>query len=65
LQFNGLAMSDFGSTAEALKTAGELIDDNKAEYGHTHDPKLHKNPLICKYFYVKSDGTHAAGSKPR
>jgi hypothetical protein len=56
LQFNGLAMSDFDSTAEAFKTAGDLIEDNKAEYGHTDEPRLHKNPLICKYFYVKSEG---------
>ena len=56
MQFNGLAMSDFETTAEAFKTADDLIVDNKAEYGHTDEPRLHKNPLICKYFYVKSEG---------
>jgi hypothetical protein len=56
LQFNGLAMSDFETTAEAFKTADDLIVDNKAEYGHTGEPRLHKNPLICKYLYVKGEG---------
>jgi hypothetical protein len=56
LQFHGLAMSDFDTATEALKTADDLIADNKAEYGHTQEPKLHKNVLICKYFFVKSDG---------
>jgi hypothetical protein len=64
LQFNGLAMSDFETTDEAFKTAEDLIVDNKAEYGHTGEPRLHKNPLICKYFYVKSEGKNAPGSKP-
>jgi hypothetical protein len=57
-------MSDFDSTAEAFKTADDLIEDNKADYGHTCEPRLHKNPLICKYFYVKSEGKNAPGSKP-
>jgi hypothetical protein len=56
LQFNGLALSDFEDTKEALKTADEFIAENQAEYGHNHEPKLHKNPLVSKYFYVKSDG---------
>ena len=49
-------MSDFETTDEAFKTAEDLIVDNKAEYGHTVEPRLHKNPVICKYFYVKSEG---------
>ncbi len=56
LQFNGLALSDFEDAQEAIKTADEIIAKNKAEYGHTYEPKLHNNPLVCKYFNAKSEG---------
>ena len=56
MQINGLSISDFADQKEALKTADEIIADNKAEYGHQEEPKIHKNPLSSKYFYVKSDG---------
>ena len=56
MQINGLSISDFADQKGALKPADEIIADNKAEYGHQEEPKIHKNPLISKYFYVKSDG---------
>ena len=56
MQFNGMALSDFEDTKDALKTADEIIAENKAEYGHNYEPKLHKNPLVWKYFYVRSEG---------
>ena len=56
MQINGLSISDFADQKEALKTADEIIADNKAEYGHQEETKIHKNPLISNYFYVKSDG---------
>jgi hypothetical protein len=51
-----LSISDFADQKEALKTADEIIADNKAEYGHQEEPNIHTNPLISKHFYVKSDG---------
>ena len=56
MQINGLSISDFADQQEALKTADEIIADNKAEYGHQEEPRIHKNPLISKYFYMTSDG---------
>ena len=56
MQINGLSIRDFADQKEALKTADESIADNKAEHGHQEEPKIHKNPLISKDFYVKSDG---------
>jgi hypothetical protein len=56
LQFMGLALSDFAETKIALKTADDFIAENKAEYGHKQEPKIHTNPLVSKYFYVKSHG---------
>jgi hypothetical protein len=51
-----LALSDFDDTNIALSTADDLIAQNKAEYGHTQEPKINTNPLVSKYFYVKSHG---------
>ena len=57
LKLNGMALSDFGSHSEALKTADELIAMNKERFGHSGEKREHpKMPLLSTFFYVSDEG---------
>ena len=57
LKLNGMALSDFGSHSEALKTADELIAMNKERFGHAGEKSEHpKMPLLSTFFYVTDEG---------
>ena len=68
LQFHGLQMSDFPDQTKALAAADEIIAGNKEEYDHPGTVREHANPLLQKYWYVKSGGKSrkiSVGTKER
>jgi hypothetical protein len=56
LQLNGMNLSDFATHKEALKTADDIIAENKSIFDHDVAPIAHDNPLLIKYWYVHSEG---------
>ena len=64
MQLNGLAVSDFTTTKEAVQVIEELVADNQKEYGHNEPKTEHaSNPLLNRYFYVHSDGRKRSWSQ--
>ena len=56
LDFNGLRWGDYDEK-EAVVIAKQLIADNKQEFGHSEEDKIHpKLHILSKFFYVKSGG---------
>ena len=57
LELNGLRFGDYKNQEEALKIAGRLLEQNKAEFEHAgavlEDPEI---PLLSKYRYIISTG---------
>ena len=51
-----MSLSDFKSHSEALKTADDLVAQNKKDLGHDHEPVVHANPLLTKVFYIHAEG---------
>ena len=45
LSLNGMSLSDFKTTAEAMKTADALVADNKKELGHDFPGNPPREPL--------------------
>ena len=56
LQMNGLSVSDFDSTEQALATADELIEFSAGEFGFTKETLEHENTLLSRHFYMVSKG---------
>ena len=56
LQMNGLSVSDFDSTEQALATADELIELSAGEFGFTKETLEHENTLLSRHFYMVSKG---------
>ena len=56
LQMNGLSVSDFDSTEDALKTADELIELSAAEFGFNKETLEHENVLLSRHYYMVSKG---------
>ena len=52
----GMALSDFESRAEAFKVADAEITSNAKDYGHEVQKEDRGDPLLDKFYYVKSDG---------
>ena len=56
MDFNGLRWGDYDEK-DAVAIAKQIIADNKQEFGHSEDDKIHpKLHILSKFFYVKSGG---------
>ena len=56
MDFNGLRWGDYDEK-DAVVLAKQLIADNKQEFGHSEEGKIHpKLQILSKFFYVKSGG---------
>ena len=67
LDFNGLRWGDYDEK-EAVVIAKQLIADNKQEFGHSEEDKIHpKLHILSKFFYVESGGQqrNATSRSPR
>lgn len=60
LDFCGMKMNMFENREEALAAAEEEIGKNQKEFGHSYETHAIQtssiNPLMNKYWYVRSDG---------
>ena len=52
----GLRVSDFPNTEVAWQTVADAVEDNKKVFGHSGEEVLSPNPLLVRYWYVKSQG---------
>ena len=56
MDFNGLRWGDYDEK-DAVKIAKQLIEDNKQEFGHSEEDKIHpKLQILSKFFYARSGG---------
>ena len=55
MQMNGMSLSDFDKTDEALAVADELIEQNKKEWGHSGEKIDAKNPVLVRFWYVNGE----------
>ena len=56
MDFNGLRWGDYDEK-DAVAIAKQIIADNKQEFGHSEEDKIHpKLQILNKFFYVKSGG---------
>ena len=65
LSLNGMSLSDFKTTTEAMKTADALVADNKKELGHDFPEIPHETPLLVRVYYVFNQGKKQSWKKRR
>ena len=56
LGFIGMSLKDFENREDAFKVADAEINANAKEYGHKVEKEDRGDPLLDKFFYVKSEG---------
>ena len=56
LGFLGMTLSDFKTREEAFTVADAELASNAKDYGHEVQKEDRGDPLLDKFYYVKSDG---------